>query len=330
MSPRPWYKHYPSDFLAGIGGMQADEIAAYTVCLNLIYDRGGPIRDDARRIAGLCGMSVRRWNVVRENLIRMGKLVRRDDFLSNPRAEKELGKGKRSADNPEKKSEKMKDNPEIMSGSSADHPGIKSRSSGDNPSILSGNINDFNGSSPKTGIKNGAELDGVSRAGAHTRVARAGVPEARDQSPEGRVSTDPEVATHPESESTDTRARAPDASGGRTILNSIPKPNGDKEPIVFEQGVIRLNQRNLDLWIAAYPHIDVLAELINLTEWAGKKKNWFFAVPGALRKKNTAARMEIERIRAEAAAKGAPEDDPEQYLPDWMCNGGHEKPDWMG
>lgn len=90
MSERPWYKRYGADFVHGTLGMSLEEKGAYSIVLDLIYDRQGPIPDDARYIAGACGCSVRKWNAIRERLIAIGKIVVRDDTISNFRAEKEL------------------------------------------------------------------------------------------------------------------------------------------------------------------------------------------------------------------------------------------------
>lgn len=90
MSERPWYKRYGADFVHGTLGMTLEEKGAYSIVLDLIYDRQGPIPDDARYIAGACGCSVRKWNAIRERLIDIGKIVVRGDMISNFRAEKEL------------------------------------------------------------------------------------------------------------------------------------------------------------------------------------------------------------------------------------------------
>jgi uncharacterized protein YdaU (DUF1376 family) len=58
----------------------------------------------------------------------------------------------------------------------------------------------------------------------------------------------------------------------------------------FESGKIRLNQRDFDLWKASFTHIDVGAELLGMTEWAGQQRSWFNAVKGALAKKNQQAK----------------------------------------
>jgi uncharacterized protein YdaU (DUF1376 family) len=90
MSGRPWYKRYGADFVHGCLGLTLEEKGAYSLCLDLIYDRGGPIPDDARWLAGVCGVSLRKWASLRGRLIEAGKLVERDGRLSNIRAEKEI------------------------------------------------------------------------------------------------------------------------------------------------------------------------------------------------------------------------------------------------
>jgi len=90
MGSRPWYKRYPSDFIAGTIGLSVEEKGAYAICLDLIYDRGRPIPDDARWIAGACGCSIRKWNTLRSRLIEAGKLVDLGGHLTNSRAEKEI------------------------------------------------------------------------------------------------------------------------------------------------------------------------------------------------------------------------------------------------
>lgn len=90
MSGRPWYKRYGADFVHGTLELTLEEKGAYSLCLDLIYDRGGPIPDDARWLAGVCGVSLRKWASLRDRLIATGKLVAVSDGLTNLRAEKEL------------------------------------------------------------------------------------------------------------------------------------------------------------------------------------------------------------------------------------------------
>lgn len=90
MSTSPYFKCYPSDFLSGVAGLEADEIAVYTVVLMLIYDRSGPIAADYEHIGWRCRMRPSSARKVVARLVERGKLVLAGERLSNARAEKEL------------------------------------------------------------------------------------------------------------------------------------------------------------------------------------------------------------------------------------------------
>lgn len=85
-----WYRRFGANFIAGTLDLTFEEKGAYSLCLDLIYDRGAPIPDDPRWIAGVCGISMRRWNGLRDALIAKGKLYLIDGKLSNKRADKEM------------------------------------------------------------------------------------------------------------------------------------------------------------------------------------------------------------------------------------------------
>jgi uncharacterized protein YdaU (DUF1376 family) len=89
MSAR-WYKRCGADFIHGTMMLTLEEKGAYSLCLDLIYDRGGPIPDDARWLSGVCGVSIRKWNVIRDRLVLLGKLIAENDHLTNTRAGFEL------------------------------------------------------------------------------------------------------------------------------------------------------------------------------------------------------------------------------------------------
>lgn len=90
MSAQPWHRRYHSDALAGMLSLTLEERGAYQTVLDLIYDRGCPIADNERMLAGYMGCSIRKWRALREALIRQGKLTATEGFLSNSRAEKQL------------------------------------------------------------------------------------------------------------------------------------------------------------------------------------------------------------------------------------------------
>jgi uncharacterized protein YdaU (DUF1376 family) len=56
----------------------------------------------------------------------------------------------------------------------------------------------------------------------------------------------------------------------------------------FESGIIRLTAKDFGNWEKAFSYLDLAAELTGLTKWAGEQgpENWFFAVSGALTKRN--------------------------------------------
>ena len=87
---RPWYRRFPDNFIAGTVGLTLEEKGAYSLVLDLMYVRGGPVPDEPRYIAGICNCSVRKWNAIREKLIALGKIHAVDGFLTNDRVEKDI------------------------------------------------------------------------------------------------------------------------------------------------------------------------------------------------------------------------------------------------
>lgn len=83
------------------------------------------------------------------------------------------------------------------------------------------------------------------------------------------------------------------------VPDSVPR-----EAYAFESGIIRLNQKDFDQWKLAFSHLDLAAELLSLTKWAGEQgKNWFFAISGALAKRNREVGIKIEQAKN---GQGAP------------------------
>jgi uncharacterized protein YdaU (DUF1376 family) len=98
MSKR-WYKRCGADFIHGTMGLSLEEKGAYSLCLDLIYDHGGPVPDDPRWLSGICGVSLRKWASIRQRLISVGKLVAEDGHLMNARAVFEIASAKLSSEN---------------------------------------------------------------------------------------------------------------------------------------------------------------------------------------------------------------------------------------
>jgi uncharacterized protein YdaU (DUF1376 family) len=94
-----------------------------------------------------------------------------------------------------------------------------------------------------------------------------------------------------------------DASDDDTLHTSQRKKDSTADAVsakyAFEDGIIRLNQRDFDNWTKSYSHLDLAAELLSLSKWAGNEgKNWFHAVKGALAKRNREVKATKDR-RAE-------------------------------
>lgn len=88
---QPWYRRYPGDFIGGTLQLTLEEKGAYSIALDLMYQRGGPIPDDPQWIARVCGCPVQRWKKIRARLIEVGKLNLTDDGrLANGRATYEM------------------------------------------------------------------------------------------------------------------------------------------------------------------------------------------------------------------------------------------------
>jgi uncharacterized protein YdaU (DUF1376 family) len=91
VSVLPYHKRYHSDALAGFMSLTLEERGAYQTLLDMIYDRGGPLIDNERLLAGYMNCSVRKWRQLREDLIGKGKIrINSDGQITNRRAQKEI------------------------------------------------------------------------------------------------------------------------------------------------------------------------------------------------------------------------------------------------
>lgn len=91
VSARPYHKRYHSDALSGFMPLTLEERGAYQTLLDMMYDRGGPLLDNERLLAGYMNCSIRKWRALRESLIAHGKIrINSDGQITNDRAEKEI------------------------------------------------------------------------------------------------------------------------------------------------------------------------------------------------------------------------------------------------
>ena len=64
----------------------------------------------------------------------------------------------------------------------------------------------------------------------------------------------------------------------------------------FESGIIRLSEKDFGQWKESYSFLDLRAELLSLTDFAQKNHTkWFFALAGALAKRNRDVKIAQER-----------------------------------
>lgn len=80
-----------------------------------------------------------------------------------------------------------------------------------------------------------------------------------------------------------------DSSSTSETSGITPIGKNGKEPYAFECGVVRLNQRDLDRWIEAFPHVAVKAELTGAEPWLARQASWFNAGASMLAKKEREA-----------------------------------------
>ncbi len=131
---------------------------------------------------------------------------------------------------------------------------------------------------------------------------KAQKPEARDQN---KSLVEPTELFPETSEPDNAAAASRTARAGRSYF--------------FEAGIIRLNEADFRKWERDFPNLNLAGELRGLAGWATEEaktgRSWFFAVPGALAKRDREARLAVEQIKANAiAAANAPAPKKPAYL----------------
>ena len=81
MSRRPFVKFFVSDWLAGTRGLSAAETGVYITLIAMMYERGGPIEEDHRRLSRLCGCAKPTFSKIIGTLADLGKISRADGRL---------------------------------------------------------------------------------------------------------------------------------------------------------------------------------------------------------------------------------------------------------
>ena len=93
MGGLPWYKRDPNAFITGCenGNLTLEEVGAYTLLIDEMYRRGGPLVDDPKHGCAYLRCDPRVWQRIRGALLRKGKIyAAAGGFLSNRRVEEEL------------------------------------------------------------------------------------------------------------------------------------------------------------------------------------------------------------------------------------------------
>ena len=85
----PWFKFYPSDWLAGTRGLSAAETGIYITLIAMMYERTDPLPHDNSRLARLCGCPAGAFKRCLDGLMATKKIIIKDGGLWNERVEKE-------------------------------------------------------------------------------------------------------------------------------------------------------------------------------------------------------------------------------------------------
>ncbi|MBX3504439.1 MAG: YdaU family protein [Parvibaculum sp.] len=89
MGDMPWFRFFPSDWLAGTRGMSAAETGVYITLIATMYEHGEPIPEDDARLSRLCGASLTQFRKALSTLVSEGKIIRSEGTLWNERVGKE-------------------------------------------------------------------------------------------------------------------------------------------------------------------------------------------------------------------------------------------------
>ena len=98
MSEGPWIRFFSSDWLAGTRGMTATETGVYITLIAMMYERGGPIKNEPARLSRLCGASNSSFKRALRILIDEGKITEDCGILSNGRVVEELSYRREKSD----------------------------------------------------------------------------------------------------------------------------------------------------------------------------------------------------------------------------------------
>lgn len=86
----PYFRFFPERFMAGIRGLNANEVKVYICLLCRIYESGGPIRRNDVVLSTYCEMRPSSFTKAMSRLLALEKFQERDGLLSNAAADEEI------------------------------------------------------------------------------------------------------------------------------------------------------------------------------------------------------------------------------------------------
>lgn len=80
---QPWFRFFPSDWLARTRGLSPAETGILITLVSLMYERGGPVPRDDGRIARMCGLPLAGFRSILTKLIDQDQVIDGPDGLWN-------------------------------------------------------------------------------------------------------------------------------------------------------------------------------------------------------------------------------------------------------
>lgn len=97
----------------------------------------------------------------------------------------------------------------------------------------------------------------------------------------------------------------PKGSKEEDTADAVPSSPSSATAYAFESGIIRLNQKDFDRWKQSFSNLNLAAELESLVQYATDQgpQKWFFAVSGALAKRNREIGLRKEQRKTDPEFK---------------------------
>lgn len=81
---------YFEDWLTGASELTPEQRGVFVTLCAIYYSKQGRVSENDRRLAGLCDLSVRKWRIIKSELVSLGKISFIDGLLYQERCEIEL------------------------------------------------------------------------------------------------------------------------------------------------------------------------------------------------------------------------------------------------